>query len=116
MTIDSYGHKKYQYFTQEEKIKHRERVWAYKIRREYGITSQDYYSMLEDQNGLCAICEVNITDQKLCVDHNHKTGRIRGLLCRNCNLKLQIFEDEQFMNKAFTYIKIRDLKDKEPLG
>jgi len=115
MEKDSHGHKKYGDFTPEEKVKHKERIWGYKLRREYGISSKDYFIMLDAQNGKCAICD-KTTEEKLCVDHDHKTGKVRGLLCRNCNLKLQIYEDQKFMDRAEMYIKIHELRDKELLG
>lgn len=116
MQKDKYGHKTYRNFTPEEKTQHRDRVWGYKLRREYGITPDDYDRMFAEQNGLCAICEEGIDTGRLCVDHSHITGKVRGLLCRNCNLKLQIFEDNKFMERAKKYIEIHELRDKELLG
>jgi len=51
----------------------------------YGITIQDYDRMLEEQRGVCAICKKPEKNRKLAVDHDHETGRVRGLLCTNCN-------------------------------
>ena len=65
-----------------------------KLKRKYGITTNQYNQILELQNGVCAICgnlETTIKNnqsQKICslaVDHDHKTGKVRGLLCSNCN-------------------------------
>jgi hypothetical protein len=68
--------------------KYNERRW-----RSKGIacTSQQYYDMLAAQGGVCAICE-KTTKDALHVDHCHMTGRVRGLLCNGCNLKLGWFE------------------------
>lgn len=62
---------------------HRERFFKWK----YGITSESIETMRKVQNYCCASCGVheNTLDRKLCVDHNHKTGRIRALLCNACN-------------------------------
>lgn len=62
------------------------------LRRAYGITIFQYNAMLEDQGHVCRICgEAPV--RRLAVDHDHKTGRVRGLLCWNCNRGLQNFRD-----------------------
>lgn len=53
----------------------------------YGITEQEYLVLLEAQGGVCAICEGKRRGS-LDVDHDHKTGMVRGLLCRRCNRRL----------------------------
>lgn len=56
------------------------------LKKSFGITLEQYDEMVENQNGLCAICgNININGHRLCVDHNHKTGKIRALLCNHCN-------------------------------
>lgn len=52
--------------------------------RKYGVTQADYERMLAEQSGCCAICKKS-QSRSLDVDHCHKTGRVRGLLCTNCN-------------------------------
>lgn len=42
----------------------------------------DVDKLLSEQNGVCAICKEEV---KLCIDHNHETGKVRGLLCQKCN-------------------------------
>ncbi|MDP9144335.1 MAG: endonuclease domain-containing protein [Actinomycetota bacterium] len=54
----------------------------------YGITAEQYERLLHNQSGRCAICRNLPRTQLLAVDHNHKTGEVRGLLCRICNQKL----------------------------
>ena len=67
--------------------------------------------MLEKQNGNCAICnkpEFNTRGgiiRHLSIDHDHKTGKIRGLLCFKCNTKLGILEDKDFAKKAKKYLR-----------
>lgn len=62
--------------------------------RTYGITPEEYQRMLEEQNGLCAIChqpermKLRGRVKQLCVDHDHATGKVRRLLCHPCNAKL----------------------------
>lgn len=52
------------------------------LKNRYNMTIEDYNKMLEKQNGLCAICREK---KKLSVDHDHNTGKIRGLICTKCN-------------------------------
>lgn len=77
-----------------------------KLKRYYGITTDTYYSMLASQNGVCKICKSDCsTGRELCVDHCHKTGKVRGLLCGKCNSGLGSFNDnEQLMLEAIKYL------------
>ena len=60
------------------------------LRSKYGITVEDYERMHNEQGGVCVICQ---NADKLVVDHDHITGKVRGLLCHNCNLGLGHFKD-----------------------
>lgn len=53
--------------------------------REFGITLKEYNDMFEAQAGLCARCGNPPASMRLAVDHDHETGRVRGLLCGSCN-------------------------------
>jgi hypothetical protein len=65
------------------------------LRRKFGITLDTYDEMLAEQGGVCAICERPRRDDiSLHVDHEHETGRVRGLLCFRCNNALGDFEDD----------------------
>lgn len=75
----------------------------------YGITVEDYARMFKAQRGRCAICrttEVGQTAKKnLCIDHCHKTNKVRGLLCFRCNRALGLFYDNpKVIAKAATYL------------
>lgn len=59
----------------------------------YGITIKDYADILIEQEGACAICG-KIPENRLCVDHDHNSGKVRGLLCNKCNLGLGYFGDD----------------------
>jgi hypothetical protein len=63
--------------------------------------------MLMCQNCGCAICSEKAPEHKsLCVDHNHKTGKIRGLLCGNCNLMIGLVKDNPtILRHAITYLE-----------
>lgn len=66
--------------------------WRGNIRRRYGVTAEWYFAQLEAQGGVCAVCrepEMAVggsgRTKRLAVDHDHRTGRVRGLLCMRCN-------------------------------
>lgn len=59
-----------------------ERIKNNKLKHYYGITLSDFNSLVKKQDEKCALCKKK---EKLVIDHNHKTGRIRGLLCKRCN-------------------------------
>ena len=72
-----------------------------------GLTIDEYDKMLENQQGKCAICGGGREKQKysFSVDHCHATGKIRGILCSNCNAGLGFFKDNpQSLTNALTYL------------
>lgn len=74
----------------------RRKVWhqtKYKFAR-YGITEAQYTEMFESQGKRCAMCETDTPNvrQDWCIDHCHKTGRVRGILCHACNMALGHYE------------------------
>lgn len=77
----------------------------------YGMSPGDYDALFDIQDGVCAICQQPETAQQkgrlreLCVDHNHKTGQVRGLLCHKCNLAIGHFKDDAaLVAKALQYL------------
>lgn len=62
------------------------KYWYYKRVASYGLDIETYEQMLAKQNGKCGLCEKHM--KQPCVDHDHDTGRVRGLLCHKCNLTL----------------------------
>jgi len=77
------------------------------LKKHHNMTIEQYNQMLQDQDGVCKICgSVNPNGARLSVDHDHATGRIRGLLCITCNRKLAIFEQELFAELARNYLCI----------
>jgi len=71
------------------------------------FTAQDYYNLYEKQEGKCCICKseyysVNKKDHRLAIDHDHNTGKIRGLLCLHCNTRLEWLE--KYIEDALEYI------------
>lgn len=75
----------------EVAAKRRERCYARKLVRDYGITPQRYQEMLAEQDHKCKACGKNlavISRQLIHVDHCHTTGKVRGILCHHCNCAL----------------------------
>ena len=66
------------------KEKHKDKIKNWRLQKEHHITIQEYKNMFIEQEGKCAICGKKFN--YLCVDHDHNTGKIRGLLCHKCNL------------------------------
>jgi hypothetical protein len=89
--------------------------WPSKLKNTYGITVDDYYSMLKAQGGGCAICSTKVPSQRkrkfadvemFFVDHCHSTGKVRGLLCSRCNRGLGYFDDNPGrLEMAANYLK-----------
>lgn len=71
------------------------------LKMKYGITPEDFNELLAHQGGQCAICSANEPgDEQWHIDHNHETGQIRGLLCRNCNIGIGFFGDKPWLLRA----------------
>ncbi len=96
------------------KDKHRRNQRKSILKRKYGLTLQEYLAMYKSQGGRCAICgeakESQLTTKEvLHVDHCHKTGKTRGLLCTKCNKGLGLFTDSvENLNKAIIYLRCFD--------
>jgi hypothetical protein len=75
----------------------KQRNWKRTIAVKYGVEPEQYQQLLEQQNSVCAICgekDTEFDNARLCVDHDHMTQKVRGLLCRSCNLGLGSFGDD----------------------
>jgi hypothetical protein len=79
-----------------------------KLKKNFGITPEQYDEMLAAQGGVCASCS---TDKPggpygiFAVDHDHSTGKVRGLLCKNCNLAIGMLGDSaEGVRKALAYL------------
>lgn len=87
-----------------------QRAWW--LHKKYGITEEARSRLLEWSNGGCSICGARPEDSKLDVDHDHKTGKVRGILCRSCNLALGMLKDDKrLLHIAIAYL---DYFDDEP--
>jgi hypothetical protein len=78
---------------------------ANRLKREYGLTMAQYDAMHQEQDGKCQICKVR--KDRLCVDHDHKTGRVRGLLCHHCNRAIGLLQDSPaYLRRAAEYLEL----------
>lgn len=77
------------------------------IQRVYGINPAEFETLLEGQDGKCAICRTDCElNPRLSVDHDHETGVVRGLLCNRCNVGLGRFrEDPELLKRAAGYLE-----------
>jgi hypothetical protein len=102
-------------FMREYRKKNPEKMKAIDLKKRFGISLEHYYEMLEKQNHICAICKrpENAVDHRtglpraLAVDHCHATGKVRGLLCTQCNRGLGKFND----NKEYLLSAVKYLED-----
>lgn len=86
--------------------KNREKILAkFKVYR-YGVTPEAFERMFAEQGGVCAICGGLGGKKGLCVDHDHETGKVRGLLCGFCNNGIGHFKDSSAIAQvAANYLK-----------
>ena len=81
------------------------------IVKKYGITEDQYQQILKLQSGVCAICERHQRYRRLSIDHSHKTGKVRGLLCNFCNRSLGRYGDSPIrLRKAAEYLETFESK------
>lgn len=74
----------------------------------YGVTPEDWEKMFEGQKGCCAICGRHQSEltKTLCIDHDHTTSKVRGLLCLSCNRGIGYLQDDpDLLDKASQYLK-----------
>ena len=85
------------------------RIERQRVRR-IGVSNQDYEAMLIRQEGQCAICKSKLNSSrytKFAVDHCHKTGKVRGLLCTNCNTAIGLMKDSVIrLQQAIDYLSV----------
>lgn len=81
----------------------------YHLKRRYGITSQEAEALKATQGGLCAVCRKAEATQ---VDHDHETGRVRGILCLHCNAGMGAFRDDpRLIYHAIDYLSTIPIED-----
>jgi Recombination endonuclease VII len=85
-------------------------LWLLSIKNKYGLSPKQWTKLVLRANGHCELCLVQFKNpRQCCIDHDHKTGKVRGLLCVRCNLKLGILEHgfgvEKFLESVRKYLK-----------
>lgn len=85
-----------------DRTKSRLRSWKSHLKIKYGLTLDDFNVMLLAQSGRCGVCSEPMV--KVCVDHCHDTGKIRGLLCDPCNSRLHQGVTEEWFRAAAKYL------------
>lgn len=77
------------------------------LKKHFNITPEEYDNIFNSQNGLCAICSKKCTTGKmLAVDHDHDTGKVRGLLCSRCNMGIGLLRDSiDILRSAINYLE-----------
>lgn len=86
-----------------------------KLLKKYGLTPESFARILTGQNNECAICDqLLMPGPRTHIDHNHATGKVRGLLCSNCNMALGKFQDSAgLLRKAAEYLDAANIKNKK---
>lgn len=104
---------RYKALSKKHNEKARDRIRDFRLKDKYGIGLADYQVMLSKQNGVCLICMRKANGvskwgsafKNLSVDHCHKTGKVRGLLCHRCNWLIGSVEDNpDLMKRAILYL------------
>jgi len=93
----------YRYGSDSYKTHHKD----LRLQRKYGITLEDYFEIIDSQDGQCAICGTGISelDHTAHLDHCHDTGKVRGVLCRRCNTGIGMLNDDsELLIKAAEYL------------
>jgi hypothetical protein len=91
--------------------KHSEKFLAYRREWRYGINKDTFDQQMIAQKRRCAICRTKFTrNADACIDHNHETGNVRGLLCHPCNTGLGYFRDEPIrLKSAARYLEVSNV-------
>lgn len=79
--------------------------WHHRLRL-YGITKEQAHAMWEQSGRKCRICKTGLGEHQIVIDHNHDTGRVRGILCKECNFGLGKFRDSvDSLRAAIRYLE-----------
>lgn len=77
-----------------------------RLKQMYGLSLDDYNQMFIAQGGVCAVCLNPPVKKRLSVDHDHQTGKVRGLLCASCNFGIGRFKDNaDYLERAAMYLR-----------
>lgn len=95
------------YLARKDTKEYKDRMLYNRMKREYGLSKEQYDLLVENHKSRCAICNEhndNLT-HSLCIDHNHDTGKVRGLLCKKCNTMIGLANDDvELLQKGIAYL------------
>lgn len=87
------------------RVVEKEKSRVQKFKRYYGLSLEDIDKILIEQQYKCKLCGASLIETKRCIDHDHKTGKVRGILCQCCNTGLGMFHDDpKQLSLAIRYI------------
>jgi len=93
--------------THKEELKKRRKI--YDLKNKYGLSITEFDDLLLSENNKCPICgqPLDLLNLKnICIDHNHLTGKVRGILCRKCNLAIGLLRDNpEYLRNAIKYLE-----------
>jgi hypothetical protein len=107
---EKYKEKRHQWYENWYKnhgVEYQENKRNQYLEKKYGLTTDQKRKLCEDSNWECKICHKKVeTLRKAHIDHDHKTGKIRGILCSKCNLGLGMFDDSiNYLKSAIIYLE-----------
>ncbi len=107
--LQAYCKKHHYEIVKENRVKNWGSLKEYRLRYRHGISMEQYEQMLEEQKHLCAICQkypAKNLKNPWHVDHDHATGKVRGILCHSCNTALGNFNDDpEILQRALDYLQ-----------
>lgn len=106
--VSNYAKKYMSEYAEKPEVK--SKTWERNLWKNYKMTSAEFNDLWASQDGKCGICEVDLMPRgrqsnSVAVDHNHKTGAVRGLLCQACNRAIGLFKDNpKILQSAAKYL------------
>ncbi len=100
--------KEYDHLNKEKRNKYSRKSYLLRTLKKHGLTMDDHKRMLREQNNCCAICgkRKETLSMAMAIDHCHITGKVRGLLCRDCNVGIGTMRDSvELLKKAIEYLE-----------
>lgn len=95
----------------ERRDRLKEQHRSYKLAKRYGLSMEQYFSLLDRCNGACEICGATLSrdgangTRRMAIDHDHNTGQVRGILCRACNTSVGVLGDDiSGLKRALAYL------------
>lgn len=94
-------------FTPEQREQYDAQMRERHLRLKYGISEAEYLFLFAEQEGVCKICgKPEAQNKQLAVDHDHLTGKVRGLLCMLCNTRIGYFEHHDLIPAVLQYLEL----------